>query len=67
MKTPLELWGGVECTLNRVGDTYFDQLQWSGHDRRIEDLDLFAGLGLRALRYPILWEHHAPHGIAQAD
>ena len=64
---PLELWGGVECTLNRVGDTYFDQLEWSGHDARIEDLDLFAGLGLRALRYPILWERHAPHGIAQAD
>jgi len=67
MKTPLELWGGVECTLNRVGDTYFDQLHWSGHDRRIEDLYLFAGLGLRALRYPILWERHAPHGVARAD
>lgn len=64
---PLELWGGVECTLNRVGDAQFDQLVWSGHDKRTEDLDLFAGLGLRALRYPILWERHAPHGIAQAD
>jgi len=64
---PLELWGGVECTLNRVGDTYFDQLEWSGHDKRIEDLDLFAGLGLRALRYPILWERIAPFGVAQAD
>jgi len=64
---PLELWGGVECTLNRVGDAQFDQLVWSGHDKRIGDLDLFAGLGLRALRYPILWERHAPHGVAQAD
>ena len=64
---PLELWGGVECTLNRVGDTHFDQLEWSGHGRRIEDLDLFAGLGLSALRYPVLWERTAPEGVAQAD
>jgi dTDP-4-dehydrorhamnose reductase len=64
---PLELWGGVECTLNRVGDAYFDQIEWSGHDKRPEDLDLFAGLGLRALRYPILWERIAPFGVAQAD
>ena len=26
---PLELWGGVECTFNRVGDQYFDQLERS--------------------------------------
>ena len=59
-----ELWGGVECTLNRVGDVYFDQLARSGHDVRIEDLGRFAALGLRALRYPILWERHceAPEG-----
>ena len=67
MKTPLELWGGVECTVNRVGDAYFDQLEWSGHARRIEDLDLLAGLGLRTLRYPILWERIAPRGPADAD
>ena len=53
---PLELWGGVECTRNRVGDRYFDQIARSGHDRRIEDLDRFAGLGLHAIRYPALWE-----------
>ncbi|MDX3910223.1 MAG: sugar nucleotide-binding protein [Sphingobium sp.] len=52
----LELWGGHECTINRVGDKYSDQSQLSGHGERIEDLDLFAGLGLSAIRYPILWE-----------
>lgn len=31
---PLELWGGVERTHNRVRDVYFDQLKWSGHDIR---------------------------------
>ena len=27
----LELWGGVECTVNRVGNGYSDQLTVSGH------------------------------------
>jgi len=57
---PLELWGGIESTINRVGDTYFDQLARSGHLRRIEDLDLFAELGIRAIRYPVTWERVAP-------
>lgn len=59
-RPPLELWGGVECTVNRVGDRWLDQLRLSGHDRRLADLDALAGLGLRAVRYPVLWERHAP-------
>lgn len=27
---PLEVWGGVECTVNRVCDEYFDQLERNG-------------------------------------
>jgi dTDP-4-dehydrorhamnose reductase len=53
---PIELWAGVECTVNRVRDAHFDQLVRSGHDRRLTDLDLLAGLGVRRLRYPVLWE-----------
>ena len=64
---PLELWGGVECTVNRVHDEYFDQLERSGHAHRASDLDRFAELGLRTLRYPILWERLAPNGIRSAD
>ncbi len=63
----LELWGGVECTVNRVGDRYFDQLELTGHDRRLDDLDLFADLGIKALRYPVLWERTAPQGLDTAD
>lgn len=63
----LEMWGGVECTMNRVGEQYFDQLKYSKHATRITDLDLFAGLGLRAIRYPILWEHFAPEGFDSID
>lgn len=63
----LELWGGLEGTVNRVGDHYFDQVERSGHSWRLSDLDLFAALGLRALRYPILWERTAPHSAEPAN
>lgn len=63
----LELWGGIECTINRVGDHYFEQLERSGHLRRAEDLDRFAALGIAALRYPVLWERTAPDGLDRAN
>jgi dTDP-4-dehydrorhamnose reductase len=53
-----ELWGGIECTINRVGDLFRDQLSYSGHYSRPQDLESIASLGIKALRYPILWEHH---------
>jgi dTDP-4-dehydrorhamnose reductase len=64
---PLELWGGIECTVNRVGDTYFDQVRKSGHHVRHEDVASFATIGFRAMRYPVLWERVAPDGLARAD
>ncbi|MEJ7658955.1 MAG: hypothetical protein WKG07_04690 [Hymenobacter sp.] len=56
----VEIWGGVEATCRRVGDAYSDQLARSGHRDRLDDLDRFADLGLRTLRYPVLWEHGGP-------
>lgn len=64
--TPLALWGGVECTVNRVGERYFDQIQSSGHRTRPTDLERFAELGITALRYPVLWEHVAPQSLDAA-
>jgi dTDP-4-dehydrorhamnose reductase len=63
----LELWGGLECTVNRVGERTFDQVRRSGHQGRLEDLERFAALGLRTLRYPVLWERTAPEGLDRAD
>ncbi|HKP14035.1 MAG TPA: family 1 glycosylhydrolase, partial [Blastocatellia bacterium] len=65
--SPPELWAGIECTMNRVGDCYFDQLERNGHAARISDLDLIAALGVRAVRYPVLWERTAPGGLEWAD
>lgn len=63
----LELWGGPECTVNRVGQALRDQIRESGHHDRIEDLDLFARLGITAIRYPLLWERVAPDHPDQRD
>src|SRR5437660_863762 len=57
----LELWGGVECTINRVGGEYFEQLERTGHIARISDFERFAKLGIKALRQPILWECSPSH------
>ncbi len=59
----LQIWGGIECTLNRVQDRYFNQCSFNGHDRRISDLDLFKSLGIVKLRYPCLWELVAPESL----
>ncbi|CAA9577489.1 MAG: GH1 [uncultured Thermomicrobiales bacterium] len=64
---PLEIWGGIECTVNRVGDQFLSQMALSGHLDRIEDLDRFAELGITAIRYPVLWELTAPDGLDTAD
>lgn len=63
----LELWGGVECTFNRVRDQYFNQLESNGHALRLDDLDRFASLGIKRIRYPVLWEHTAPDGLENAN
>src|SRR4051812_25734444 len=52
----LELWAGPECTVNRVGDRFKDQMPQSGFAERIDDLDRLAGLGIKRMRFPIVWE-----------
>ena len=53
---PLEIWAGLECTLNRVGDRQYDQLALTGHYDRDDDLARLASSGIRTIRYPVLWE-----------
>ena len=64
---PLEKWGGAECTVNRVGDQWFDQLVATGHHGRTEDFAALAGLKLDALRLPILWERVWPDPAQAPD
>ena len=55
----MNLWGGIECSLNRVRSTRFDQLARNGHYARGDDLERIAALGITRLRYPLLWERAA--------
>ena len=63
----VEAWAGIECTVNRVGDRYFDQVMRNGHHQRGGDLLHFASLGIRAMRYPVLWERVHEYGWAWSD
>ncbi|HZG47776.1 MAG TPA: family 1 glycosylhydrolase [Allosphingosinicella sp.] len=66
-RAPLQLWAGAECTVVRVGHDYRDQAAETGHDTRIEDIDLFAKMGAKAVRFPILWERIAPDRLTELD
>jgi dTDP-4-dehydrorhamnose reductase len=63
----LELWGGAECTIVRVGDSWRDQSIETGHRFRREDIDRIAELGIKRVRFPIIWESVAPDSPDQFD
>jgi dTDP-4-dehydrorhamnose reductase len=64
---PPELWGGLECTVVRIGDGYRNQFIETGHQERAADVDRIARLGIRTLRYPIIWETVAPESAGSCD
>ncbi len=66
-RKPLELWGGLECTVVQIGDEFRNQIKETGHLNRISDLDAVADLGIRTLRYPVVWESIAPDHPDQCD
>ncbi|HEY0044773.1 MAG TPA: family 1 glycosylhydrolase [Allosphingosinicella sp.] len=64
---PLQMWGGVECTVVRLQDGYRDQSAETGHREREGDIDLIADLGVTTVRYPILWETIAPESLDDCE
>jgi dTDP-4-dehydrorhamnose reductase len=64
---PLQLWGGIECTVVRLGENFRNQLIETGHFGRIEDIHAIARLGIKTLRYPVLWETVAPDHPDECD
>lgn len=51
----------------RIRETYRDQVEETGHTDRVGDLDAIAALGIRTLRYPVLWEAVSPDHPDQCD
>jgi dTDP-4-dehydrorhamnose reductase len=63
-----ELWGGIECSFNRVKDFYMDQLHYCGHYRRVpQDIEAIATLGVTKIRYPVIWERLQSHPAQSID
>ncbi|UAX98392.1 hypothetical protein LAC81_35110 (plasmid) [Ensifer adhaerens] len=56
----LALWGGVECSVVRIGDRVRDQVVETGHHLRGDDLLRIAQLGIKTVRYPVIWEKVSP-------
>ncbi len=63
----LQVWGGLECTIVRIGDEFRNQLDETGHVQRLGDLESIAALGIRTLRFPVLMEAICPHDPEQCD
>jgi dTDP-4-dehydrorhamnose reductase len=64
----MEVWASPEPTVARIDrDRWRDQLRETGHEARESDIDRIAQLGVRATRYPVLWEKVAPHDPQARD
>ena len=55
-----EIWGGFECSVVRIGSTYRNPADETGHTGRLSDIERARELGIRTLRYPALWETISP-------
>ena len=54
-----EVWGGMECTINRVNDRFTDQFELNGfYDNNF--IDRIIELNIKKIRFPVLWEKHQP-------
>jgi dTDP-4-dehydrorhamnose reductase len=64
----VEVWASPEPTVARIDALRTrDQLRDTGHEVRESDVELIARLGVRATRYPVLWEKVAPHDPGVRD
>jgi len=62
MRSLPEFWASPEPTIARIdGSRVRNQLVETGHHVRDDDVERIARLGVTATRYPVLWEHVAPH------
>ncbi|HLP82261.1 MAG TPA: hypothetical protein VK141_09785 [Nitrosomonas sp.] len=62
-----EICGGLECTINTVKSCYNNQIPLHNHLHKAADLDLFASLGIKKLRYPLLWKTVVPHSMEEMN
>lgn len=61
------LWGGLECSVVRLGDQFRNQFEETGHLQSPADIEAVASLGITALHYPVLWEMVSPDSPDRHD
>jgi dTDP-4-dehydrorhamnose reductase len=67
-RAPLEVWASPEPTVARIdADTVRDQCAETGWTVRAGDVERIADLGVGGCRFPVLWEHAAPHAPQARD
>jgi dTDP-4-dehydrorhamnose reductase len=59
----LEVWGGVDYSLNRIRDEYLHQGIKLEHHKKVTSPLIFAQMGIKKVRYPCLWELVAPKDL----
>lgn len=57
----------MECSVVRLGDGFRNQFEEMGHTQSLRDLDAVAALGIKTLRYPVLWETVSPESPMRCD
>ncbi len=63
-----QIWASPEPTVARINaHAVRDQLAETGHERREDDIDRLAALGIAASRYPVLWEKCSPFDPRECD
>lgn len=65
--SPVEIWGGIECSVNRIKDVFYDQLEFGEYYGCESKTEAILSLGLKTLRFPILWEKHMPLADTEPD
>ena len=63
----LEWWAGIECTVARLGPRWRNQLTDMDLALDASQLRAIRALGVRRLRFPVLWETIAPDAPEQCD
>ncbi len=54
----IPIWGGIECSINRVGNNFYDQLEMNGFYDSDENIQALVACNIKTIRFPILWERH---------
>lgn len=63
----MAVWGGIECTINRLHDCYYDQLEMNNFYSSDAAIAAIGACNIKTLRFPILWEKHQPSLAVEID